>query len=220
METATTTDTRIECTLPPRIHFAAACASPNDRGHCSTSTYMGASVSAAPDGTPRIVIDTTNGKIAARLAIRGSATPGASAIVPHALLKAAPMGKGKPMTTLTVSGSTCTRTQGDSTTTADAIGGTFPPIDSVYPNIARLAGGDYHFVRVNPQLLAALVDAIGADEAVSLFIPKDNAKPIAAVCAKNGLYQGIGLLMPLTSTRKDRNAAETVFQDLTPNRAK
>jgi len=220
MTTDTTTETRITCTLPPRIHFAAACASPNDHGYGRTSTYTGANISAAPDGTPRVVLDTTNGKIAARLAIHGSATPSASAIVPASLLKAAPMGKNKPMTTLTVSGSTCTRTQGDSTTTADAIDGTFPPIDSVYPNIARLAGGDYHFVRVNPQLLAALVDAIGADEAVSLFIPKDNAKPIAAVCTENGMQHGIGLIMPLTSTRDDRTAAERVYSALTPNRTK
>jgi len=218
MTTATTTDTRIACTLPPRIHFAAACAGSKDIQ--ATSDYTGARITASPDGTPRVVLDTTNGKIAARLAIHGSATPSASAIVPASLLKAAPMGKNKPMTTLTVSGSTCTRTQGDSTTTADAIDGTFPPIDSVYPNIARLAGGENHFVRVNPQLLAALVDAIGADEAVSLFIPKDNARPIAAVCAKNGLHQGIGLLMPLTSTRDDRAAAERVYEALTPNRTK
>jgi len=158
------------------------------------------------------VLDSTDGRVAARVQLpaSGNAPDGASAIIPTSLLKPAP--KGKTATTITVTEGQCCRTTGDvqSVYSRPVVDRMFPNVEAVYPATAEVENKDlYHFVRVNPELLARLFDAMGANDAVGLFIPRDTDKAILATCGS-----GIGLVMPLTTDWDKRNESETDYRNL------
>ncbi|MBM4073725.1 MAG: hypothetical protein FJ271_33110 [Planctomycetes bacterium] len=153
------------------------------------------------------VLDSTDGKVAARLRVpaESDAVDGAAAVIPASLLK--PSAKAVMMT---IAEGQCRRTEGDTEKSAACLDAKFPPVEDCYPAPADIADEElYHYVRVSPALLARLFDAVGANEAVGLFIPRNASKPIVAACGV-----GVGLCMPLTTDPVVRGEHEAKYADI------
>jgi len=204
MNKASTTETpAFSIALPTGIRVAAA---------CGKSDYAPAGVRVTFNGTTAD-IESTDTKVAVRLRCNasGDVAVGASAIVPVELLK--PAKRGAP-TTLEVSGQICVRRSGMESMGATAIDKSFPPVMSVFPETEQLADdSQYHFVRFNPQVLTRMFEAMGADEAVCLFIPRNVQKPIVAVNSLNTVgATAIGVAMPLASADDSKKLAVMVYE--------